>query len=46
MEEATSENVMVGTAMGRRSAHQFGKNLERSPKGMIDTGLGKAVAYG
>jgi alkyl sulfatase BDS1-like metallo-beta-lactamase superfamily hydrolase len=46
MEEATSENVMVGTAMGRRSVYQFGKNLERSSKGMIDTGLGKAVAYG
>lgn len=46
MEEATSENVMVGTAMGRRSIYQFGKDLERSPKGMVDTGLGKAVAYG
>jgi len=46
MEEATSENVMVGTAMGRRSLYQFGKNLERSPKGLVDTGLGKAVAYG
>ena len=46
MEEATSENVMVGTAMGRRSSYQFGKDLERSPKGMVDTGLGKAVAYG
>ncbi len=46
MEEATSENVMVGTAMGRRSIYQFGKNLERSPKGMVDTGLGKGVAYG
>jgi alkyl sulfatase BDS1-like metallo-beta-lactamase superfamily hydrolase len=46
MEEATSENVMVGTAMGRRSLYQFGKDLERSPKGMVDTGLGKGVAYG
>src|ERR1019366_4443432 len=46
MEEATSENVMVGTAMGRRSLYQFGKDLERSPKGMVDTGLGKDVAYG
>ncbi len=46
MEEATSENVMVGTAMGRRSSYQFGKDLERSAKGMVDTGLGKAVAYG
>ena len=46
LEEATSENVMVGPAMGRRSYYQFGKNLERSAKGMVDTGLGKAVAYG
>lgn len=46
LEEATSENVLVGTAMGRRSAYQFGKDLQRSAKGMVDTGLGKAVAYG
>ena len=46
MEESTSENVMVGTAMGRRSAYQFGKDLERSAKGNVDTGLGKGVAYG
>lgn len=46
MEEATSENLMVGTAMGRRSSYQFGKDLERSAKGMVDTGLGKGVAYG
>ena len=46
MEEATSENMMVGTAMGRRSIYQFGRDLERSPKGLVDTGLGKAVAYG
>jgi alkyl sulfatase BDS1-like metallo-beta-lactamase superfamily hydrolase len=46
VEEATSENVMVGTAMGRRSSYQFGKDLPRSPLGLVDTGLGKAVAYG
>ncbi len=46
MEEATSENVMVGLAMGRRSGFQFGKNLERSAKGFVDAGLGKNVAYG
>jgi alkyl sulfatase BDS1-like metallo-beta-lactamase superfamily hydrolase len=34
MEESTGENVMVGTAMARRSMYQFGKNLERSPKAM------------
>ncbi len=46
MEEATSENVLVGVAMGRRSGYQFGKDLERSAKGLVDTGLGKGVAYG
>ena len=46
MEEATSENVMVGVGMGRRSMYQFGKNLPRSAKGNVDTGLGKDVVYG
>ncbi len=46
MEEATSENVMVGTGMARRSMYQFGKNLPRSVKGNVDTGLGKDVVYG
>ena len=46
MEEATSENILVGTAMGRRSIYQFGRDLERSPKGNVDTGLGKNVVYG
>jgi len=46
VEEAASENILVGTAMARRSMYQFGKNLERSAKGNVDTGLGKSVAYG
>ena len=46
MEEATSENVMVGTAMGRRSIYQFGRDLVRSAKGNVGTGLGKNVVYG
>ncbi len=46
MEESTSENLMVGTGMGRRSMYQFGKNLPRSAKGNVDTGLGKDVVYG
>ena len=46
MEESTGENVMVGTAMGRRSVYQFGRDLERSAKGNVDTGLGKNVVYG
>lgn len=46
MEEATSENVMVGMAMARRSAFMCGSHLKRDPKGLVDNGLGKAVAYG
>jgi alkyl sulfatase BDS1-like metallo-beta-lactamase superfamily hydrolase len=46
MAEATSENIMVGNAMARRSMYQFGKNLPRSATGNIDTGLGKEVVYG
>jgi alkyl sulfatase BDS1-like metallo-beta-lactamase superfamily hydrolase len=46
MEEATSENIMVGTGMARRSMYQFGKNLPRTARGNVDTGLGKDVVYG
>ena len=33
LEEATSENVMVGTGMARRSIYQFGRDLPRTAKG-------------
>ncbi len=46
MEEATSENILVGIAMGRRSSYQFGKDLEPSAKGLVDVGNGKNVVYG
>jgi len=46
MEEATSENVLVGPAMGRRAAYMYGRNLARSATGLVDEGLGKAVAFG
>jgi alkyl sulfatase BDS1-like metallo-beta-lactamase superfamily hydrolase len=46
MDEATSENLMVGVGMGRRSLYQFGRDLPRSAKGNVDTGLGKDVVYG
>lgn len=42
MEEATSENLLVGMAMARRSIYMYGKRLPRSPEGLIDNGLGKA----
>lgn len=46
MEEATSENVMMGIAMGRRAAYMYGNRLPRNARGAVDTGLGKAVAFG
>ena len=46
MEEATSENVLLGVAMVRRSEYMYGKNLPRDATGLVDNGLGKAVAYG
>lgn len=46
MEEATSETIIAGTAMGRRAMYQFGRDLPRSPEGMIDGGLGKTTSFG
>ena len=46
MEEATSENIIAGIAMGRRSMFMYGKNLARSERGHIGSGLGKGPAYG
>lgn len=46
IEEGTSENILAGTGMGRRSIYQFGRDLPRSAKGNVDTGLGKDVVYG
>ena len=46
LEEATSENVLLGPSMGRRAMYMYGTRLERSPTGLVDNGLGKAVAVG
>jgi len=46
MEEATSENIIAGIAMSRRVMYMFGKPLTRSERGHVDTGLGKAPAFG
>jgi len=45
-EEATSENVLAGIAMGRRATYMYGWKLPRSERGHVDTGLGKAPATG
>lgn len=46
MSEATSENLLVGTAMARRAIYQFGTRLPLSPTGNVDTGLGKNLVSG
>jgi alkyl sulfatase BDS1-like metallo-beta-lactamase superfamily hydrolase len=46
MAEATSENLMMGGAMPRRSMYMYGDRLPRDARGLVDNGLGKAVAYG
>ena len=46
VEEAASENVIAGNAMGRRAAYMFGNFLPRTSDGAIDSGLGKGVVVG
>ncbi len=46
MEEATSENVLAGMAMGRRASFMYGTHLPRHPQGHVDSGLGKSPAVG
>jgi alkyl sulfatase BDS1-like metallo-beta-lactamase superfamily hydrolase len=46
MEEATSENVIAGTAMSRRAMLMYGKRLVRSERGHVDSGLGISPAFG
>jgi len=45
-EAVTSENLLVGLAMGRRATMMYGQNLSRSERGHIDSGLGKSPTYG
>ena len=46
LEEATSENVLAGTAMSRRATYMYGMPLGRDARGHVDTGLGKQPARG
>jgi alkyl sulfatase BDS1-like metallo-beta-lactamase superfamily hydrolase len=46
IEEATSENVLAGLGMGRRAMYMYGMPLPRSPRGHVDTGLGKQPSRG
>ncbi|HSN83926.1 MAG TPA: alkyl sulfatase dimerization domain-containing protein [Polyangiales bacterium] len=46
MEEAMSENIVAGVAMGRRSMYMYGSRLPHGKRGHIGSGLGKEPAYG
>ncbi len=46
LEEATSENILAGPAMGRRAIYMYGRDLPRSSRGKVDNGLGKEPAMG
>ena len=46
MEEATSENIIAGIAMGRRAGYMYGRNLSPSVRGHVDNGLGKSTPFG
>ncbi len=46
MEEATSENVLAGVAMARRSMYMYGKQLPVSERGHVSSGLGISPAFG
>ncbi len=46
IEEASSENMIAGPAMVRRSGFMYGKNLARTERGHVGSGLGKGPAYG
>ena len=46
LEEASSENVLAGVTMLRRAQFMYGQRLPRGVRGHVDTGLGKAPAFG
>ena len=45
-EHAISENIIAGNAMTRRAQFQFGFNLDVSPTGIVDSGIGKGLSTG
>ena len=46
IDEAASENVLAGPAMGRRAMYQFGAGLAPGPQGQMGSGIGMAVSAG
>lgn len=46
VEDAVSENVIAGNAMGRRAVFMYGALLPRNPQGGVNGGLGMTVSTG
>ena len=46
IEAVADENVLGGQVMGRRAGYMYGFFLPRSPRGHVDSGLGKSPAVG
>ena len=46
MESAVTENILAGNAMARRAQYQFGTALPWNERGVVGSGLGKAVSVG
>lgn len=46
LKESISENLLAGGTMQRRATFMYGRNLPTSPRGHVDTGLGKEPARG
>lgn len=46
IDEATSENIVAGVAMSRRSLFMYGTRLPHGERGHIGSGLGKGPAIG
>ena len=46
MEYAVAENVMAGTAMGRRAGYMYGAALEKAGDGQIGAALGQTTSTG
>jgi alkyl sulfatase BDS1-like metallo-beta-lactamase superfamily hydrolase len=46
MDESISENVLAGPTMNRRAEYMYGMPLPRTPRGHIDSGLGKEPGIG
>lgn len=46
IEEAASENILAGSAMGRRAQYQFGGGLAPGAQGQMGSGIGLGVSSG